>query len=135
VQLPGVTKNGSVFEQTYFVDAGSIAQPASSQEELNLEGYDIDLTGESGLNYNRLQSKIAIKTDENGPVVSITSQHDFKFDGEISGIKIDYAKGYFGSQLISDTSNVLISQLNSVIGGSLDIPGPDLTFTIEQRFR
>jgi hypothetical protein len=131
VQLPGVTKNGSVFEQTYFVDAGSIAQPASSQEDLDLAGYDIDLTGESGLNYNRLQSKISIKTDENGPVVSITSQHDFKFDGEISGIKIDYAKGYFGSQLISDTSNVVISQLNSIIGGTLDIPSPNLTFTIE----
>jgi hypothetical protein len=131
VQLPGVTKNGSVFEQTYFVDAGSIAQPASSQEDLDLAGYDIDLTGESGLNYNRLQSKIAIKTDENGPVVSITSQHDFKFDGEISGIKIDYAKGYFGSQLISDTSKVIISQLNSIIGGTLDIPSPNLTFTIE----
>jgi hypothetical protein len=131
VQLPGVTKNGSLFEQTYFVDAGSIAQPASSQEDLDLAGYDIDLTGESGLNYNRLQSKISIKTDENGPVVSITSQHDFKFDGEISGIKIDYAKGYFGSQLISDTSNVVISQLNSIIGGTLDIPSPNLTFTIE----
>lgn len=131
VQLPGVTKNGAVFEQTYFVDAGTIAQPAISQEELNLTGYDIDLTGESGMNYNRLQSKISIKTDPNGPVVSITAQHDFKFEGEISEIKIDYAKGYFGSQLISDTSTVYISQLNSIISGSLDLPSPDLTFTIE----
>ena len=131
VQLPGVTKNGNVFEQTYFVDAGSIPQPATSQEDLDLAGYDIDLTGESGMNYNRLQSKISIKTDENGPVVSVTAQHDFKFDGEISGIKIDYAKGYFGNQQISDTSNVFISQLNSVVGGTLDIPSPNLTFTIE----
>lgn len=131
VQLPGVTKNGSVFEQTYFVETGSIAEPASSVEDLDLAGYDIDLTGESGMNYNRLQSKISIKTDENGPVVSITSQHDFKFDGEISGIKIDYAKGYFGSQVVSDTSNILISQLNSINSGTLDIPSPNLTFTIE----
>ena len=131
VQLPGVTKNGSVFEQTYFVEAGTIAQPVTSQEELDLSGYDIDLTGESGLNYNRLQSKISIKTDPNGPVVSITAQHDFKFEGEISGIKIDYAKGYFGSKIIADTSTVNISQLNSIIGGIVDLPSPDLTFTIE----
>ncbi len=131
VQLPGVTKNGSVFEQTYFVEAGTIAQPVTSQEELDLSGYDIDLTGESGLNYNRLQSKISIKTDPNGPVVSITAQHDFKFEGEISGIKIDYAKGYFGSKIIADTSTVNISQLNSIIGGTVDLPSPNLTFTIE----
>ena len=131
VQLPGVTKNGSVFEQTYFVESGSIAQPTTSQEELNLSGYEIDLSGETSMNYNRLQSKISIKTDENGPVISINSQHDFKFEGEISGVKIDYAKGYFGSQIISDTANLTIPQLSSVVSGSLDIPSPNLKFTIE----
>lgn len=131
VQLPGVTKNGVIFEQTYFVEPGSITQPATSQEELNLSGYEIDLRGETGLNYNRLQSKISIKTDENGPVISINSQHDFKFEGEISGIKIDYAKGFFGSQIISDTANLTIPQLNSLVSGSLDIPSPNLKFTIE----
>ena len=131
VQLPGVSKNGSIFEQTYFVDGGSIVQPTTSQEELNLAGYNIDLTGETGMNYNRLQSKVIIKTDENGPAISVTTQHDFKFEGEISGIKIDYAKGYFGSQVFSDTSNLIIPQLNSITGGLLDIPNSNLTFTIE----
>lgn len=131
VQLPGVTKNGSVFEQSYFVEAGSIVQPTTSEEELDLSGYSILLTGETGLNYNRLQSRISIKTDPNGPVVSITPQHDFKFEGELSEIKLDYAKGYFGSQIISDISSVFITQLNSIIGGTLDLPSPNLTFTIE----
>jgi len=131
VQLPGVTKNGEVFEQTYFVESGTIAQPTIAQEELDLGGYNMDLTGENSLNYNRLQSRISIKTDPNGPIVSINAQHDFKFEGEVSQIKIDYAKGYFGNQIISDISNITIGQLNSVVGGSLDIPSPNLKFTIE----
>ena len=131
VQLPGATKNGVLFEQTYSVNAGSISQPETSEEELDLSGYEIDLRGESGLSFNKLQSKLAIKTDPNGSTTSITSQHDFKFDGTISDLIIDYAKGYFGNQLVSDTTSFSIPYLNNIIGGTIDIPSPTLKFTIE----
>jgi hypothetical protein len=131
IQLPGATKNGLLFEQTYSVDAGTIAQPQTAEEELDLAGYEIDLTGESGLSFNKLQSKLAIKTDPNGGVVSISSQNDFKFDGSLSNIKIDYAKGYFGNQIVSDTSSFSIPYLNKIIDGGIDIPAPELQFTIE----
>lgn len=131
VQLPGVIKNGTVFEQTFFVESGTINQPTIAQEVLDLGGYHMDLTGETNLNYNRLQSRISIKTDPNGPIISINPQHDFKFEGQVSDLKMDYAKGYFGNQIISDTTNLTIPQLNSIISGSLDIPSPNLKFTIE----
>ena len=131
IQLPGATKNGAVFEQTYFVSAGTIAEPSTAEEELDLSGYDIDLTGESGLSYNKIQSKLSIKTDPDGPIVSINSQNDFKFEGLFSGLKIDYAKGYFGNQIISDTALFSIPYFNNVIGGTVDLPTTYLTFLIE----
>jgi hypothetical protein len=131
IQLPGATKNGVLFEQTYFVNAGTIAQPSTVEEELDLSGYDIDLTGESGLSYNKIQSKLSLKTDPDGPIVSINSQNDFKFEGFFSGLKIDYAKGYFGNQIISDTSLFTIPYLTNIISGNIDIPATNLTFLIE----
>jgi len=131
VQLPGATKNGVVFEQTYFVNAGTIVQPSTAEEELELSGYDIDLTGESGLSFNKLQSKLSIKTDPDGPIVSINSQNDFKFEVLFSGLKVDYAKGYFGNQVISDTSLFTIPYLTNIISGNIDIPATNLTFLIE----
>jgi hypothetical protein len=131
IQLPGATKNGVVFEQTYFVNAGTVAQPSTAEEELDLSGYDIDLTGESGLSYNKLQSKLSIKTDPDGPIVSINNQNDFKFEGLFSGLKVDYAKGYFGNQVISDTSLFSIPYLTNIISGNIDIPATNLTFLIE----
>lgn len=131
IQLPGVAKNGQTFEQTYFVEAGTIPQPAISEEELDLSGYELDLRGESGLNYNFLQSRLSIKTDPNGPAVSISSQYDFKFEGFLSGLKIDYAKGYFGNKIVSDTSSFNIPYLNNLVGGSIDLPSTNLVFSIE----
>ena len=40
IQLPGATKNGLLFEQTYSVEAGTIAQPQTAEEELDLAGYE-----------------------------------------------------------------------------------------------
>lgn len=131
IQLPGATKNGAVFEQTYFVNAGTITQPSTAEEELDLSGYDIDLTGELGLSYNKIQSKLSIKTDPDGPIVSINSQNDFKFEGLFSGLKVDYAKGYFGNQIISDTSLFTIPYLTNITSGNIDIPATNLTFLIE----
>lgn len=131
IQLPGTTKNGVMFEQTYSVDAGTISQPQTAEEILDLSGFDIDLRGESGFSFNALQSRLAIKTDPNGSVVSINSQHDFKFDGTLYDLEIDYAKGYFGNQIVSDTSTFQIPYFNNVIGGSIDIPATNLLFTIE----
>ena len=131
VQIPGATKNGSVFEQTYFVDAGTNSNPSTKEELLDLSGYTLDLTGTNFLNFNKLQSKIMVKTDPDGPSVSVLTSNIFRFDAEISDIKFDYAKGYFGNQNISDTSNVTIDFLNNFISGSLDLPSLNLSFHIE----
>jgi hypothetical protein len=131
VQIPGATKNGVLFEQTYFVDAGTPANPGIKEEILNLSGYTIDLTGVNHLSFNKLQSKLIIKSDPDGPPVSVNTSNVFRFDAEISEVKIDYAKGYFGNQIISDTTNLNIDFLNKVVAGNLDLNSASLAFEIE----
>jgi len=131
VQIPGATKNGVLFEQTYSVDGGTQTNPGVKDETLDLSGYSLDLTGVNYLSYNKLQTKVTVKTDPNGPSVSITTANAFRFDAEISGIKIDYAKGYFGNQVISDTTDLKIDFLKNVVSGTVDIPATSLSFEIE----
>lgn len=131
VQIPGATKNGVLFEETYTVDGGTQTNPGTTQETIDLSGYTIDLSGINQLSYNKLQSKLIIKSDPDGPAVSVSTLNVFKFDAEISGIKIDYARGYFGNQIISDTSNLNIDFLNNVVSGAIDLPNTSLSFEIE----
>jgi hypothetical protein len=131
VQIPGATKNGILFEQTYFVEGGTQSNPGIKEEILDLSGYTLDLSGLNQLSYNKIQSKLIIKSDPDGPAVSITTADLFKFDAEISGVKIDYAKGYFGNEIVSDTSDLEIDFLNKLISGSLDLPATSLAIEIE----
>ncbi len=131
VQLPGVTQNGTVFEHSYSVDAGTITNPTVQEEWLDISNYQIDLRGQSGLEFNVLQTKLTLSTDPNGSAISISSAYDFKFEASLSDIKIDYAKGYFGSKTIADTSVFQLNFMNNIVEGNLDLPETALQIKIE----
>ena len=131
ILLPGVSINNLPYEQTFFVDAGTNENPGSSEEELNLAGYTINLTGENGLGYNKLQSQLIITSDPKGGPVAISSNNIFSFNAQIQDIKFSYAKGYFGNAIISKTSEFLTSYFNSITSGTIDLPSSSLNFEIE----
>lgn len=129
--LPGITKNGLNFEQTFFVDAGTNAQPGSAEEILNLSDYLIDLTGVNGLSYNKLQSQLIITSDPSGPTVAISSNNYFSFAAEFIDLKFSYAKGYFGNTVISETAEINVPYFTSIVAGSINLPSSNLDFEIE----
>jgi len=131
VQLPGVTKNGVTFNQEYEAPASSNGLPGVVFESIDLSGYKMDLTGISGGEVNFLRSQITVKTDPNGPSVEISPSDVTKVNATFRDVKVDYAKGYFGSKLFSDTTEVKIDQLANVTAGTIDIPATTIEFIIE----
>lgn len=131
IQLPGVTRNGVLFEKNYIVDAGTVLNPGMAEEFLDISNYDIDLRGEQGLDFNLIQSKLIIKTDPNGPAISISTSNVFRFEATFSNLKIDYAKGYFGNQIFEDLSTFNVPYFNNITEGSITLPNTALQINIE----
>tara|TARA_B100000508_G_scaffold48272_1_gene37474 strand:- start:15920 stop:17488 length:1569 start_codon:yes stop_codon:yes gene_type:complete len=121
VELPGVTKDGVTFTQSEFVEGGSNGNPNAKTFILDLSGYTIDMTGENGLSYNILQSKMTVTTDPNGSSVNVTDQDVFEFIVAFSGLKVEYGKGYFGQRVFSDTTVIDLEALNAIAGGNINI--------------
>lgn len=131
VTLPGVVKNGQVFNQVYTAPAGSQTNPGLIHQTIDLSGYEIDLMGLSGASWNTLQSQITVSTDPLGPSVVITDEDETKIFATFRDVRIAYAQGFFGQQVIEDTSSFNLDELNSYAGGSLDLPSMALAFDIE----
>jgi hypothetical protein len=130
VKLPGVTQNNVVFTQSYAVGA------LSTQEEwLDLSNYTIDLRGAQGLEYNVLQSQLAIQTDPTGPSVSISTSNTFVFQATFSQLKLDYALGYFGNQTLYDQANFSVGFLSKINSGQLDLSNVNLQLSLENGFK
>src|SRR5574343_825254 len=60
----------------------------------------------------------------------MTNQHVFKVDADFKNVKIDYAKGYFGNKVFTDTTTYTIDLLNGLTAGSIDIPSSAIQLSI-----
>ena len=135
VELPGSNKQGAMFSQSLFLEPGSISSPSSGTLTLELGGYELDLSGEGGLDFNVLQSKLSIQTDPNGETIDLSSNCDFEARVEVRNITLDYAKGYFGDRFIEEVNTSLVSILSNITEGNLDIDISQLTIEIENGFK
>ena len=131
VSLPGVEKDGIEFLGQYEAPAAYNGVSGQSQNTLDLTGYELDLTGITGGEFNILQSYITVTSDPFGPTVTLTPQDITIVDVTLREITIDYARGYFGNKIISDTSDVTIELLNSINSGAIDFPAASISFEVE----
>ncbi len=131
VQLPGVSKNGVTFNNTYSAPPGTQANPGVVNKSISLAGYTMDLTGISGGDFNMIKSQITVSSDPNGPDVVVTPAHIMNFEATFRDVNVSYARGYFGSRIIHDTTDVFIDALAGIAEGTIDIPNTALEFRVE----
>jgi len=131
VKLPGVTKDGVVYEEIYTAPPGTNANPGKVTKTIDLSGYTLVLTGASGAGSNRLLSQIQVSTSPSGPTVTITNQDITKVKATFRDVQISYAKGYFGNKIIEDKDTLDLKLFGGYQSGFLDIGNTSLRFTIE----
>jgi hypothetical protein len=135
IELPGVSQNGQVFIQNYTVQPGTVQNPTIATENIDLSGYEINLGGLQGLEFNKIQSKLTLKTDPNGQAVSIYNNQVFKYEATFENLRFDYAKGYFGSTLIAGQEQFTLPYLDKITSGSIALPDLSLDLQIENGFK
>jgi hypothetical protein len=135
VELPGATKNGITLTQSFSAPAGTNSLPGFVEGYVDLTGYEIDLRGASYGSFNRIQTKMQVKTDPLGPVVTVNTQDSMRFNFTMNGIQLDYARGYFGSISYADTLRQNIPALSSIQSGLLDLDAATIGLTIENGFK
>ena len=130
IELPGVEKNGIPFIYTFTAPAASNNAPGHISQLIDLEGYEIDLKGVTGISYNKLQSNITVSSDAQGPSVTMTSSDITTVEAEFKDVKLDYAQGYF-KYSFSDTTQQYLKQFDIYDSGILDLPNTSVSIEVE----
>lgn len=126
VQLPGVTKNGVTLSQDFTVPPGSDNNLSVVNGFVDMAGYELDLRGPGQGSFNIIQSKMTVKSDPNGQTVNVSNLDTLRFVFEMNDLVIDYARGYFGSQVITDTLTENIDALSKISSGIIDLPSSSI---------
>ncbi|MDX1447224.1 hypothetical protein [Lishizhenia sp.] len=131
ITFPGVTKNGQVFTQTKEIPAAQNGVPGMDVLNFDFSDYQLDLTGENGTAFNKLESQLVVSLSPDGNGVNVTNTDVFRFTLDISELKLKYARGYFGNIHITDTETLYVDELNNIISGLIDVENVDLSFYVE----
>jgi hypothetical protein len=129
-KLPKAKKDGFAISKTFQAPAGTNAYPSVTSAEIDLSGYELNLTGTDGSGFNLLQSQMIVQTDESGVAVSVNNYDTTKFIIEMEGIKMNYARGYFGNLIVQDTSDLYVEFLDKITSGIFDLPATNIQFII-----
>ncbi len=130
VKLPKAKKDGLAISKTFQAPAGTNANPSVTSAEIDLTGYELNLTGTNGEGFNLLQSQMIVQTDESGVAVTVNNYDTTKFIIEMEGIKMNYARGYFGNIIVQDTSDLYVEFLDKITSGIFDLPATNIQFII-----
>jgi len=131
ITLPGVEKDGNVFQTTETVPAMLNGVLGKKQFTIDFSGYTLDLTGELGNSFNKLQSIMQVSSSPDGPSTLITDTDIFTFTFSLSDIELSYARGYFGNLILEDAQNLDLDILNRITSGSIDVENVQIALTLE----
>ena len=135
-QMPLATNNGTPFSISAFVPAGTKANPSTVSTTYDLSGYELDLRGTQGIDFNTMVASFSAHIDPNATdSLEISTGDYFEIKYEFSQIITAYAQGYFGQHFIkpgiqSDT----LALFQKIAGGTFDIESINMALQVENGF-
>lgn len=133
-EFPKVKDNfGNVFERTYFLEPGTLADPFVIKDTFNISDFDFDLTGSSGGLANNLTANISMFSNEETASFTITNLDTVLLSLSFSGLKPKYARGYFGQYTLTDTTAIEFPLMKK-ISGQLELDSLRMNLNIQNGF-
>lgn len=132
--IPCAQKNGDILELTDLVPAATGSIPGYFSTSVDISGYEFDLTGPNGNSANILTSVIQAWIDPNGDTVTI-SNDSFDVLATFDELVIEYAKGFFGTQIIE--SGIKTSDFDlfkKITDGTLSLEDLHLVLSVTNGF-
>ena len=132
--IDGLTSNGVATVLTVNTQPETSFGPDIQTGELELAGMTLDLSGTSGLDYNKLVSHILIKTS---PFATgsqpIYGQDSVRIDLTFENPIVEYARGYFGSETYSIDQLVQFAEETQLPTGLFNIEQASMSLDVNHK--
>ncbi|TNE55942.1 MAG: hypothetical protein EP338_01800 [Bacteroidetes bacterium] len=130
VILPGTTLDGVSLSREL-----SVGPKGTSSIQIDLSGYELDLRGSSGIDFNALSSKLKVFSDPSGPNVQLSNTDTTKVAITLEDMEVDYGQGYFGQYEASGSYDLELDYLKDHVNGKLDLPNFSLDFVLSNSIK
>lgn len=130
--IPGATLGATSVEIKMNVPPAPIGGVSSVTREYDLNGYRVDLRGNSGQVYNYFYNTFVARIDSSGKLVSLSTTDSVWVRYGLYNIIPEYAEGYLGQDTIeAGPSSSNIDLFNRINGGTLDLEDVKMNLSVE----
>jgi hypothetical protein len=128
--ITNAIKNGSPFHFIINVPAGSQTNPSIVTGIYDFDGYELDLRGDTGNEYNKYKTIIKVSLATTASVTTVYSTDKVIVKNTFSNLRPAFAEGYFGSQEIEVPYEETVFNFLQNLSGTLDLDQVDIDFEI-----
>jgi len=128
--ITNALKNGQPFHFTINVPAGTQANPSIVNGIYDFDGYELDLRGDTGNEYNKYKTIIKVSLDPDAIATTVYNSDQVIVKNTFTNLRPSYAEGYFGSQEIDVPYEETVFDFLQNISGTLDLNQVDIDFEI-----
>ena len=129
--IPSAIKSGDTLKLTETILAGTSSNPSHFVKQIDISGYELDLTGISKAEINTLVTRAVGTVDPNA---SAPAQLNFGdqvvFNNKLIDVVPYFVRGYFGNQVSNYKDTTEIDVLRKISGG-LDLDEVDLDISFK----
>ncbi len=120
-QLFSANRNGAIYETEERVEAATNTQNSFAIKEINLDNYDMDLTGPNGDSYNTIYALTTVWIHPDGDSAIVLPTDTIMIVSTFDEFVPEYAFGYLGTQKLDASSNSDINVFGDFVAGSFDL--------------
>lgn len=126
--VPGLSLNGT----GTVINAHTLPGSQEISGEIELSGYEVDLTGTNGTSFNRLFSNMTVRVSNDAASAAQVFQNDsIVVTMRFEEAQISYAKGYFGQHHYDLNQTIAANSDLHLPDGLINLEGMQMNFRIE----
>ncbi len=119
--LHSASLNGVVYEVEEDVPAATDTTNAYVIKTIDLDKYDIDLTGPNKDSYNQIYATTTVWVHPDGDTAIVTPTDSVIIISTFDEFQPEYARGYIGSQIFKERGSSSLNVFNNFKSGSFDL--------------
>ncbi|MDD2411979.1 MAG: hypothetical protein RBS19_08070 [Bacteroidales bacterium] len=129
--IPAASKNNVPFSITEIIPASNGMLPYVHNLLIDIGGYQLDMKGVNGNQFNRLQTFSKLSVYENANTVNVSQGQEFSFYTKFESLTIAHAKGYLGSTLNANGPDTTqLDMFKKLSGGTIELENVDVYLDI-----
>lgn len=133
-EIPSATDwQGNIFSKTITVPAAVAGGTTIKTGSFSLDGYYLDMQGQSGIGYNKILTNINCKiANSNTSDITVSSADLITIDNEFKDVIIESAEGYFGQHSVSTGLDYAeFGSFSKWISGAIDIDDVEVDLVLK----